>query len=45
MIQIGLVSNEFYRSDLGGYGGYGYLCKTLTEHFNKIVTRLILKCS
>ncbi|MBO8175041.1 MAG: glycosyltransferase family 4 protein [Thermococcus sp.] len=32
---IGLVSSEFFREDLGGFGGYGSLCKYIAERYNK----------
>lgn len=32
---IGFVSSEFFREDLGGFGGYGSLCKYIAEKYNK----------
>ncbi|MBI5874101.1 MAG: glycosyltransferase [Candidatus Omnitrophica bacterium] len=32
---LGFLTNEFFHSELGGYGGYGMTLKIVTEHFNR----------
>jgi len=33
-LRIGIINREFFREDLGGYGGYGSLTRYLSERYN-----------
>ena len=33
-LKIGIINSEFFRGDLGGYGGYGSLTKYISEKYN-----------
>ena len=33
-MKVGIIVNEFFHKELGGFGGYGFLAKNIAQYFN-----------
>jgi hypothetical protein len=40
---MGIICQEFFRKDLGGFGGYGMTVKNITDHYNLKTGGLLAK--